>query len=287
MKRYLIGDTIFTWKEDGYALKQDLFMENFTMKTTADKAEYIFESKLADVKSYADGELLQKNGLFELYQLPEGKFIVYHWATCRFAFGFWIDDLEKEESMTYYFNPEMKNQIPLDAVRFFSCSGIHSKLLQEEAIILHSSYVDWNGKAILFCGKSGTGKSTQAQLWEKYENVKIINGDRALLKKKEDKWYAYGYPCCGSSAICLNQTLPIVAIIVLEHGEENAIYQLTNGEKIKSLIAGSERYMWSELEFDRVLNISEQIAVDIPIFKFSCTPDKNAVCILKTKLEEL
>ncbi|WP_370839368.1 hypothetical protein [Intestinibacter bartlettii] len=33
-------------------------------------------------------------------------------------------------------------------------------------------------KGILFSAPSGTGKSTQADLWEKYENAEIINGDR-------------------------------------------------------------------------------------------------------------
>lgn len=286
MKRYLIGDTIFKWKEDDYALKQDLFMENFTLKITAGEAEYIFESRLADMKAYAEGDLLQKNGLFELYQLPEGKFIIYHWATCRFAFGFWVDDLKKDGPMTYYFNPDMKDQIPLDAVRFFSCAGIHSKLLKEEAIVMHASYVDWNGKAILFCGQSGAGKSTQASLWEKYEGAEIINGDRVLLKKKDGIWHAYGYPCCGSSAICKNEMLQVHAIVMLEHGTDNIIQPMSVGSKMRAFIAGSERYLWDDSELDQVCAIAEQIIAEVPMYRFSCTPDRDAVDALKQKLEE-
>lgn len=285
MKRYLIGDTIFTWKEEGYALKQDLFMENFTLKATAGEAEHIFESRLDDMKAYAEGELLQKNGLFELYQLPEGKFIVYHWATCRFAFGFWVDDLKKDGPMTYYFNPDMKNQIPLDVVRFFSCAGIHSKLLKEEAIVMHASYVDWKGKAILFCGQSGAGKSTQASLWEEHEGAEIINGDRVLLKKKDGKWQAYGYPCCGSSAICKNETIPIHAIVMLEHGTDNTIEPVSVAGKMRAFIAGTERYLWDAGELDKVCVLAEQIIGEVPMFKFSCTPDRVAVETLKRKLE--
>lgn len=286
MKRYLIGDTIFTWKEEGYALKQDLFMENFTLNTTANEAEYILESRLADVKALADGELLQKNGLFELYQLPEGRFIVYHWATCRFAFGFWLEDLEKDGPMIYYFNPEMKEQIPLDAVRFFSCAGIHSKLLQEDALILHASYIEYNGRAILFCGPSGAGKSTQAALWEEHEGAELINGDRVLLKNKDGKWHAYGYPCCGSSAICKNRTLPIQAIVALEHGKENTLQNMSMGAKMRTFIAGSERYLWNDRELDKICTLAEQIISEVPMWHFSCTPDSQAVDILKTKLEE-
>lgn len=286
MKQYCIGDTIFTWKEEGYELKQDSFMGNFTLNTTANKAEYILESKQADIKKFSEGELLQKNGLFELYQLPEGKFIVYHWATCRFAFGFWIEDLEKKGPMTYYFNPEMKDQIPLDAVRFFSCAGIHSKLLQEDALILHASYIEYNGRAILFCGSSGVGKSTQAALWETYEGAELINGDRVLLKQKDGLWHAYGYPCCGSSAVCKNKTLPVQAIVMLEHGLENRMKPMSAAAKLRMFIAGAEQYLWNNKELDKICKLAEQIIPDVPVWHFSCTPDKQAVEILKKKLEE-
>lgn len=287
MKQYLIGDTIFTWKEEGYSLEDDLFMENFRLKTTADKADYIFESQAADIEKMAEGELLQKNGLFELYENTKGKFIVYHWARCRFAFGFWLENLEKDGHVTYYFNPKIKDEIPLHAVRFFSCSGIHSKLLMEDAAVFHGSYVAYEKNGILFCGPSGAGKSTQASLWEELENAEIINGDRVLLKKKDDVWQAFGYPCCGSSAVCKNVTLPVKAIVLLEHGEENILTEMTFGEKVKTIIAGTERYLWSEKELDRVCAIAGQIALGVPMFKFSCTPDERAVKVLKRKLEEI
>ena len=285
MKKYLIGDTVLKFQEDGYVLKQDLFMENFI--TCEHDDEIIFESVADDIEKYSKGKLLQKNGLFELYQLPEGNFIIYHWATCRFAFGFWVDDLENESVMRYYFNPKMKDEIPLDAVRFFSCSGMHSKLLQKDAVVFHSSYINHNGDGILFCGPSGSGKSTQAELWQTYENAEIVNGDRTLIKKKDEEWYAFGYPCCGSSAICVNKTLPLKAIVILEHGESNVIKPLSLGEKIKTLIVGSERYLWSNKELDKVMNISEGIVSEVPVIKFSCTPDKSAVEYLKAVLEDL
>lgn len=288
MKRYLIGENIFSWEEEGYVLKEDLFMKQFTLKTTAEDADYIFKSVKEDVEAIAkEGHIIQRNGLYELYQMDRGKFIVYHWARCRFAFGFWIEELEKEGPMTYYFSPDMENEIPLDAVRFFSCSGIHSKLLEDEAVIFHTAYVDNCGEAVLFCGKSGAGKSTQASLWEKYQKAEIINGDRALLKKKNDRWHSYGFPCCGSSAICKNRTLPVKAIVVLEHGKENKIEQMSIAEKIKTIIAGSERYLWSSRELDKICAVAEQLTYEVPMYRLKCKPDNSAVEILKNELEKI
>ena len=92
--------------------------------------------------------------------------MIYHWAHCRFGYGFRLDDLKNGNKVCCYFNPEMREEIPITAARFFSTAGMHTKLLQRSAVILHASYIDWDGSAILFTGPSGTGKSTQAELWE-------------------------------------------------------------------------------------------------------------------------
>lgn len=286
MEKYVIGDYQFVWKENNYPLRIDNFMRKFFDNSKQNMDTIICETKYEDLERYSKGKLLEQNGLYELYELNQKRIIIYHWASCRFAFGFWLDDLEKENTMTYYFNPEMKYEISLDAVRFFSCAGIHSKLLQREALILHSSYVDWKGKSILFCGKSGVGKSTQASLWKKYEEAEVINGDRTLIKFKNGSWQSYGYPCCGSSGICINRTLPIGAIVLLEQGKDNHIEQLTMIEKMKLLISGSERYLWSETEMERIYQISKKMIKDIFIIKLVCRPDKDAVKVLRNWLED-
>ena len=43
--------------------------------------------------------------------------------------------------------------------------GLEHLLATQRAVILHSAYIDYKGKAILFSAPSGTGKSTQAELW--------------------------------------------------------------------------------------------------------------------------
>lgn len=287
MSRYIVGDIQFIWELNNFPLRQDEFTSAFRTekknKILSDTVVCITEYK--NLENYSNQKFLQKNGLYELYQTPNGKCIIYHWATCRFAFGFYLEDLEKGDTITYYFNPAMKNEIPLDMVRFFSCAGIHSKLLQREALVFHASYIDWNGQGILFCGHSGIGKSTQADLWKRYADAEIINGDRALIKCRHGIWHVYGYPCCGSSGICLNRTLPLRAIVVLEQGKENRIESMTLAQKMKTLISGSERYLWSEVELERVCRISEKIVANVPMVKLVCKPDESAVSVLQEYLK--
>ena len=43
-------------------------------------------------------------------------------------------------------------------------------LINHTGFILHSSFISWQNNGILFTAPSGTGKSTQADLWKKYED---------------------------------------------------------------------------------------------------------------------
>ena len=56
------------------------------------------------------------------------------------------------------------------------------------------------------------GKSTQADLWNKYEGCEIINGDRSAITKKDGVWNAYGLPFAGSSRIYKNVKNPIKCV---------------------------------------------------------------------------
>ena len=61
---------------------------------------------------------------------------------------------------------------------------------------LHASVINWKDKGILFSAPSGTGKSTQADLWKKYEGAKVINGDRALIRKRKRRVYGLWFSIC-------------------------------------------------------------------------------------------
>ena len=289
MYRYHIGNLQFCWKDGNFPLVQDEFMERYIVLEDEGHEEnetITYESFFSDFAACRTMKLLRQNDTYELYQAEQGKMIVYHWAACRFGFGYWMEELEKGNKIKCYFHPDMEKQIPLSAVRFFSCAGMHSKLLQHGNLVLHASYINWNGQAIIFTAPSGTGKSTQAALWQKYEGAEIINGDRALLGKSHGIWYSYGYPCCGSSAICINRTFPLSMIVVLEQGDRNQVLQMTNSQKIRAIAAGAEVFLWDAAEINCVFMLAEQLIYSVPVIKLICRPDEDAVNVLKNYWKE-
>lgn len=287
VEKYQIGNVDIIWKGEQISLHMDDFMKCFQTDVDTNLLDtIIYESKFLNIEDYTKEKLLKKTSQFELYETEEGKVIIYRWGSLRYAYGFKLSELEKGDNIVCYFNKDILQEKPLDASKFLSSAGLHSKLLQKGAVILHASYIDWNGKAILFAGRSGVGKSTQADLWAEHERAEIINGDRTLLRKRDGRWHAYGYPCCGSSKICVNRTLPLAAIVLLQHGDKNEIMDISIAQKYQALVAGSEMYLWDEKELETVSQIAGEILTDIPVIKYSCRPDKEAVSVLKQKLEE-
>lgn len=285
MDRFNIGDFCFCWDGGGYELLKGEYFEKFRITASENMEEIRFQGRFLDLKPYDKFKRILENYTYELLDVDGERLLIYHWAWCRLAFAIWPDRIKRDEVTTCYFNPEMLNNNIMKADWFFGLSGLHRALLQRNAPIIHASYIDYKGQAILFTAPSKTGKSTQAQLWEKYGGAEIINGDRVLLREKNDGWYAYGYPCCGSSDICINRTLPIRAIVILRQGNENKVEELSEAEKVRALVAGVEAYRWDLQDIDLALELAGQIVKSVQIVQLMCKPDSDAVRVLQKYLE--
>lgn len=157
-------------------------------------------------------------------------------------------------------------------------------LLHYGGLFLHASYIDTGGKALLFTAPKQTGKSTQAALWQRYRGAEIINGDRALLRRTNGTWTAYGSPYCGTSRICKNRKLPIDAIILLRRGEKNEIRPAPAQEAVAAFLSGCSYD--PETQSGAVLDLALQLWQEIPVLTFACRPDESAVLCLENALSQ-
>lgn len=289
MQYFEIGDICFALSEGDYNFLNDAYTENFRItEQQATQCEEIitYKTKCDLLVKYKTEIPVKDNRNCELHKSSDGNVLIFHWLTCRLGLAFMEEMLTSRGDVEGVISFQMKKIPPMSVGRFFSLAGMHSKFLHRGGIVLHASYIARNGYAILFTAPSGTGKSTQAKLWEMYESAEIINGDRVLLKEKNGVWNAYGYPCCGSSDICKNVTLPIKLIVVLEQSANNQVEILDESKKVRSLLTGTEVFRWNLDEIDRALNIGQMIIKNIPIVQLNCRPDEDAVRTLKQYVEE-
>lgn len=286
METFLLGDIVLNWDGGGYELEKGAFFERFRAGEKAEGEALYFQGAFEDLDAYSSCRKLETHRIYDLYQVGQEHLLMYHWGRRKNAYAVWTDRVQSDAVNKCYFHPDILREQPMHMDWFLGVSGLHKALLQKQAPILHASYIDAGGEAILFSAPSQTGKSTQAELWRVNGGAEIINGDRVLLRKRAGVWHAFGFPCCGSSGICVNRTLPVRAIVILEQGKENRIVTMSVAEQVRSLVSATEVYRWDAEELEQSFQAAEDMAEHIPVFKLSCRPDAEAVEVLKTYLYE-
>lgn len=151
---------------------------------------------------------------------------------------------------------------------------------------LHSSLVRRReGDAILFTAPSGTGKSTQAGLWEQFAGAETLNGDRSMIRRVDGVWTAFGSPFAGTSGIYRNEHAPIRALIVLRQAPENTIRRLSLAEAFRAIYSESVVPRWHQDAHQRVISLVTEIVSEMPVYLLACTPDERPVTLLRNTLE--
>lgn len=161
------------------------------------------------------------------------------------------------------------------------------QLLQRSGgFILHSSRIAYEEGSVLFTGKSGIGKTTQANLWENHRNIKILGNDRTVIRKVDGKWMSYGYFVDGSSPVYSNEKREVKAIVVLEQAKFNKIEKLRGVTAVKEVMQQIIIDTWNTDMTEWGINLLLELMKDIPIYRLYCTPDEEAVICLEEKLRE-
>lgn len=187
-------------------------------------------------------------------------------------------DSEWNEATSYFTAPSGMYALPLAAI----CS----KYSYYGAFLMHASCVDLNGKGLIFAGNSGVGKTTQAQLWQKYLGAEIINGDKAFVREIGGSFYGCGLPWKGSSDYCLNKKTELNGIVVLRQAPENKITKLDAVQATEYFMPHIFLPHWDRKCLDNVLCTFEKVINNVPVVLLECRPDEDAVKLVYNSLFE-
>lgn len=144
-------------------------------------------------------------------------------------------------------------------------------------ILLHSSAITVDGKAYMFCGESGIGKSTHTRLWKTAfgDRVDYINDDKPALRVIDNKAVAFGTPFDGGSGIAENRCAPVGAIVFLERSQTNFIRPAKSDEILKNLYF-STVHMLNAQAAEKMLDFFEKLIGTTRFYVLGCTPDISA-----------
>lgn len=170
-----------------------------------------------------------------------------------------------------------------DHLRLWSTLSLPQLLIHQHALVFHASYILTDGAGILFTAPSGTGKSTQAELWRRLRGAEVINGDKAAVTLGPDPM-VHGLPFCGTSGICHNVSAPLRAVVVLAQAPENSIERLRPSRAAAMLARNVFADPTVKAEWSMALTLLLDLVAAVPVYLLSCTPDVRAVETLEEAL---
>jgi hypothetical protein len=136
-----------------------------------------------------------------------------------------------------------------------------------DGILVHSAgCAVYNDIGIVFCGKSGAGKSTISKQLVKDNDISLLSDDRIIIHKKGGEYFMSGTPWPGEAGIAENRTVPLRALFFLKQSTDNRIEEIKALDAFKQILPVSS-ILWHEKDLlSAVLGFCEEITLNIPVF---------------------
>lgn len=203
---------------------------------------------------------------------PSSIFLEDHFpaeaGTCDFAYEFegaGLHTLGRESRMF-----GVRNEYALDSLLRVLLSW---KLLPCEGFLLHAATVVRNGKAFVFTGRSGAGKSTVASL---SPAGSVLTDEISLLRRENGEWRAYGTPFWGEfRAAGSNSSAPVAGIFRLLQASENLLKPLSKREVFRMLLPNVLFFSGDLSANQRLLNVIGRAAEELFCGSLSFRKDRG------------
>lgn len=256
--------------------------ENFMrFERAVGSPEYTFEIVLADGYPQPRGRLIANRPDLAVFE-QDGLEMRYIGSPG--GEGYYACAIEEDETHTRVLLARGAENMTWVDPMFLSLFSMERHMMRRDHLVLHCAYMQRGESAILFSAPSGTGKTTQATLWEKHRGTRVVNGDKALLVKRDGVWTANGWPVCGSSGVCHNEGMPIRAIVMLSQGKENAIRSLSPFQAFTQIYSQITINFWNRQAQQRAMDLIEDLVTRVPVYHLACTISEEAVACLENAL---
>ena len=160
-------------------------------------------------------------------------------------------------------------------------------ILYHEALSIHASAVYLEGRAFLFMGKSGTGKSTHSSLWMKHiPGTGLLNDDNPTVRIVGGKAYACGTPWSGKTPCYKDLFFPIGGMARLHQAAENRYCAQEGADAFVALFPGCSAICSDGGLRRRLYDTLSSLAGMVPVGLLGCRPDREAALLCHKALHE-
>lgn len=151
--------------------------------------------------------------------------------------------------------------------------------LDTGTLAIHSSCIVYRGKAVLFLGESGTGKSTHTRLWREHiPGAVLLNDDSPMIRVENGKVWAYGSAWSGKTPCYKNERYELAGCVRLSQAPANEIRELSVLQAYGALHPScAPEFAYDEVLYDAVSRTIGQILSVVPFYHLACLPNGGAV----------
>ena len=137
-------------------------------------------------------------------------------------------------------------------------------LVEAHGLVVHAASLIRSGAAYLFCGRSGSGKTTITRL---SRDATLLSDELSIARISDKRACCYGTPFWGELARAgEDRAAPLVGIYFLYHGSRHAIEAVTPGQALRRLLPNVLFFARDADLTARVLGIAADLVETVPCF---------------------
>jgi len=150
---------------------------------------------------------------------------------------------------------------------------LHSLILaQRGGFLLHAASAICDGRACLFSGVSGAGKTTMTRLAP--PDITLLTDEISYLRPNAEGYSAFGTPFAGELARAgENCTASVSALFFLEKGPENCVHELSSAEAVRRLMRNILFFAEDRGLVEKLLATACEFVARVPIRRLTFYPD--------------
>lgn len=155
---------------------------------------------------------------------------------------------------------------------------IAEKLPEYDALVFHGAVLEYDGVAYAITAHSGVGKTTHTRLWlsEFGEKVRILNGDKPILRIIDGVVYACATPWMGKEGYGYNAIRPLGAIGFLARGKVNLARTVVPEKAVMRFM--NQVYLSKENvpRLTLSMRVSDRLISGVPLYELECNMEPEA-----------
>jgi len=158
---------------------------------------------------------------------------------------------------------------------------VHTLILARQGgFLLHAASAIRDGRAFLFAGVSGAGKTTISRLAP--SDTVLLSDEISYVKRHDQGFWAYGTPFAGELARAgENRSAPIEALFFLEKGPANRIEPLDATEAVRRLLRNILFFANDAKLVELIFQSACEFVSVVPVQRLIFVPDPRAWEIIR------